>query len=92
MVAITGQRYDYLRIFPSGIMFNRFVVPRKRPISMPIDQSNNKLILGAHVHTLNSLAVCMKMNWMPILVIYTFVNYNLFVCIVELTVGICNPF
>jgi len=70
MVATTGRRYDYLRIFPSGIMFNRFVVPRKRAIGMPIDQSNNKLILGSHVHTLNSLAVCMKMNWMPILVIY----------------------
>ncbi|XP_060859886.1 midasin [Metopolophium dirhodum] len=68
MVATSGRRYDYLRIFPSGVMFNRFIVPRKRAIGMPIDQSNNKLILGSHVHTLNSLAVCMKMNWMPILV------------------------
>lgn len=72
MVATSGQIYDYLRIFPSGVMFNRFVVPRKRAIGMPIDQSNNKLILGSHVHTLNSLAVCMKMNWMPILVIYIY--------------------
>ncbi|KAE9533494.1 hypothetical protein AGLY_009132 [Aphis glycines] len=68
MVVTTGKKYDYLRIFPSGIMFNRFVVPRERAIGMPIDQSNNKLILGSHVHTLNSLAVCMKMKWMPILV------------------------
>jgi len=71
MVVTTGKKYDYIRIFPSGIMFNRFVVPRKRAIGSPIDQSNNKLILGSHVHTLNSLAVCMKMNWMPILVMYT---------------------
>jgi len=74
MVAIPGRTYDYLRIFPSGIMFNRFVVPRKRAIGMPIDKSNNKLILRSHVHTLNSLAVCMKMNWMPILVMYMFVK------------------
>jgi len=70
----TEWRYDFLRIFPSGIMFNKFVVPRRRAIGMPIDLTNNKLILGSHIHTLNSLAVCMKMNWMPILVIYTFVN------------------
>lgn len=74
MIATTGRRYDFLRIFPSGIMFNRFVVPRKRAIGMPIDLTNTKLILGSHIHTLNSLAVCMKMNWMPILVIYTFIK------------------
>lgn len=62
------ERYDFLKVFPSAIMFNRFIVPRKRAISMPVDQSNNKLILRSHIHTLNSLAVCMEMNWMPILV------------------------
>lgn len=82
MVVTTGKKYDYLRIFPSGIMFNRFVVPRERAIGMPIDQSNNKLILGSHVHTLNSLAVCMKMKWMPILVMYIFVKYIIFICTV----------
>lgn len=64
------QQYEFLRVFPSAIMFNRIIIPRKRAIKMPIDQSNNQLILRSHIHTLNSLAVCMEMNWMPILVIY----------------------
>lgn len=50
-------------------MFNRIIIPRKRAVGMPIDQGNNKLILKSHTQTLNSLAVCMRMNWMPILVI-----------------------
>lgn len=57
-------------------MFNRIIVPRKREVCMPIDQSNNTLILTSHIHTLNSLAVCMEMNWMPILVIYVVVFLN----------------
>lgn len=64
------HRYEFLKIFPSAVMFNKIIVPRKRAISMPIDQSNNKLVLRSHIHTLNSLAICMEMNWMPILVIY----------------------
>lgn len=64
-----SQQYEFLKIFPSAIMFNRIIMPRKRAISIPIDKTNNKLILRSHIHTLNSLAVCMKMNWMPILVI-----------------------
>lgn len=66
------QKYEFLRVFPSAIMFNRFIIPRKRAVSMPIDRSTNNLILRSHIHTLNSLAVCMKMNWMPILVIICF--------------------
>lgn len=62
------DKYEFLRVFPSAIMFNRVVVPRQHAINMPIDKSNNKLILRSHIHTLNSLAVCMEMNWMPILV------------------------
>lgn len=64
------EHYDFLKILPSAIMFNRIIVPRKHAISMPIDCNNNKLVLKSHIHTLNSLAVCMEMNWMPILVIY----------------------
>jgi len=64
------QKNDFLRIFPSATMFSRVIIERKRAIHMPIDMSNNKLILRSHIHTLNSLAVCMKMNWMPILVIF----------------------
>ncbi|XP_025407976.1 midasin-like [Sipha flava] len=60
--------YDFIKIFPCATMFNRIIIPRKRAVSMPIDQSNYKLILKSHTHTLNSLAVCMRMNWMPILV------------------------
>lgn len=69
LLNIKSDKYEFLRIFPSAIMFNRIVVPRQRAINMPIDKSNNKLILRSHIHTLNSLAVCMEMNWMPILVI-----------------------
>lgn len=68
LLNIKSDKYEFLRIFPSAIMFNRIVVPRQRAINMPIDKSNNKLILRSHIHTLNSLAVCMEMNWMPILV------------------------
>lgn len=64
-----SQQYEFLKIFPSAIMFNRIIIPRKRAISTPIDKSNNTLILRSHIHTLNALAVCIKMNWMPILVI-----------------------
>lgn len=66
------QKYEFMRVFPSAIMFNRIVVPRNRAMNMPIDRSNSKLILRSHIHTLNSLAVCVKMNWMPILVILFF--------------------
>lgn len=65
---------NFLRIFPSAIMFNRIIIPRKRAVQMPLDQSNNKLILRSHIHTLNALAVCMKMNWMPILVVKFFLK------------------
>ncbi|VVC30846.1 ATPase, dynein-related, AAA domain,von Willebrand factor, type A,AAA+ ATPase domain,P-loop [Cinara cedri] len=68
LLNIKCQKYEFMRVFPSAIMFNRIVVPRNRAINMPIDQSNSKLILRSHIHILNSLAVCVKMNWMPILV------------------------
>lgn len=69
------QKYEFLRVFSSAIMFNRIIIPRKRAIRMPIDQSNNQLILRSHIHVLNSLAVCMEMNWMPILVMYDLFYY-----------------
>lgn len=66
------QKYDFMRVFPSATMFNRIVVPRKCAVKMPVDKSNSTLILASHIHTFNSLAVCVKMNWMPILVILFF--------------------
>lgn len=65
-------KYDFIRVFPSAIMFSRIVIPRERAVCVPVDQSNTKMILRSHTHTLNSLAVCVKMNWMPILVIIIF--------------------
>lgn len=68
------QAYNFLKIFPSAVMFNRIIVPRKHAISMPIDYNNNKLILKSHIYTLNLLAVCMEMNWMPIVVTYVLLS------------------
>lgn len=65
-------------------MFNRIIIPRNRAISIPIDKSNNKLILRSHIHTLNSLAVCIKMNWMPILVIILY-KILIYTCRIELS-------
>lgn len=76
------QRYEFIRVFPTAIMFNRIIVPRNRAKNIPIDQRNSMFILRSHIPTLNSLALCVKMNWMPILVIIIFliISHNSINC------------
>ncbi|XP_050541449.1 midasin [Daktulosphaira vitifoliae] len=68
LLNIDFEKYEYIKVLPSTVLFNRFEIPRKCAVGTPIDQFNQHLILRSHIHTLNSLAVCIKMNWMPILV------------------------